>query len=159
MSERGITMESMTMFKYSRTSTLIFLPKLDESIWDIQPEGWPNTIRWNAGHIYAEAEGFLHDADHNYKIIRPDWMDLFLDGSRPSEWPEDVPSKEEIIDALIEQEKRIENYFSNRLQNKASYVRDVNGMFLNTVEASLQFVTWHEGIHLGILKSLRLAIR
>lgn len=152
-------MESMTMFKYSRTSTLILLPKLDESIWDIQPEGWPNTIRWNAGHIYAEAEGFLHDADHNYKIIRPDWMDLFLDGSRPSEWPEDVPSKEEIIDALIEQEKRIENYFSNRLQNKASYVRDVNGMFLNTVEASLQFVTWHEGIHLGILKSLRLAIR
>ena len=54
---------SMKMFKYSRTSTLILLPKLDEKIWDIQPEGWPNTIRWNAGHMYAEAESFLHDAD------------------------------------------------------------------------------------------------
>src|SRR5699024_7576098 len=109
-----IFMESMDMFKYSRTSTLILLPKIDESIWDIQPEGFPNTIRWNAGHIYAEAEGFLHDADHQYEIVRPDWMPLFLDGSRPSEWPENVPTKEEIIDALTEQEKRIEQFFAGK---------------------------------------------
>ena|SRR5690625_1243627 len=151
-------MESMNMFKYNRTSTLILLPKLDESIWDIQPDNFPNTIRWNAGHIYAEAEGFLHDADNNYEVTRPDWMDLFLDGTRPSEWEGDVPSKEEIIEALKEQESRIETFFKGKYQNKASKVRDVNGMMLDTVDASLQFVTWHEGLHLGILKSLRLVV-
>lgn len=153
-------MESMKMFKYSRTSTLILLPKLAESLWDIQPNGWPNTIRWNAGHIYAEAEGFLHDANNNYEITRPDWMRLFLDGSRPSEWTEtdQVPSKDEIIDALMEQEGRIENFFSGKYAQQAHKVRDVNGLMLDTIDASLQFVTWHEGIHLGIVKSLRLAI-
>lgn len=151
-------MESMDMFKYSRTSTLILLPKLDEAIWDVQPDNFPNTIRWNAGHIYAEAEGFLHDADNTYEIVRPDWMPLFLDGSRPNEWSKDVPTKDEIIDALIEQEKRIEQFFDGKYTNRADHVRDVNGLMLETVDASLQFVTWHEGIHLGLLKALRLVI-
>lgn len=154
-------MESINMFKYSRTSTLILLPKLDEKWWDIQPEGWPNTIRWNAGHVYAEAESFLHDADHNYTITHPEWLDLFLDGTRPSEWTKDdpVPTKEEIITALKEQEKRIETFFQLKLANKASKVRDINGLLLDTVDASLQFVTWHEGLHLGILKALRLELQ
>lgn len=153
--------DSMKMFKYSRTSTLILLPKLEESLWDIQPENWPNTIRWNAGHVYAETERFLHDADNDYEITHPDWMDLFLDGSRPSEWTEEdnVPSKDEIIEALAEQEKRIETYFKDKLNNKADDVRDLNGTLLDTVDSALQFVTWHEGIHLGILKSLRLALK
>lgn len=153
--------DSMKMFKYSRTSTLILLPKLEESLWDIQPENWPNTIRWNAGHVYAETERFLHDADNDYEITHPEWMDLFLDGSRPSEWTEEdnVPSKDEIIEALAEQEKRIETYFKDKLNNKADDVRDLNGTLLDTVDSALQFVTWHEGIHLGILKSLRLALK
>lgn len=152
-------MESMTLFKYSRTSSLILLSKLDESLWDIQPEHWPNNIRWLAGHVYAEAEGFMHDADHHYEITRPDWMPLFLDGSRPSEWEGDVPSKEEILEALQEQEKRIETFFSEKLHHKASKVRDLNGMKLETVDSALQFITWHEGIHLGDIKSLRLVTK
>lgn len=151
-------MQTMKMFKYSRTSTLILLTRIDEAFWDIQPNNFPNTIRWNAGHIYAEAEGFLHDADHNYEITRPDWQDLFLDGSRPSEWPEVVPTKTELMEALEEQENRIETHFKMKEKNKASKVRDINGLMLETVDASLQFVTWHEGIHLGDIKSLRTII-
>ena len=154
-------MEStMKLFKYNRASTLILLPKLEEDLWDIQPKHWPNTIRWNAGHIYAEAEGFLHDADHEYEIVHPEWLDLFLDGTRPSEWEGDIPSKQAIIDALQDQEKRIETSFDDKYDHTASKVRDLNGgVTLNTVDDSLQFVTWHEGIHLGIMKSLRLALK
>ncbi len=150
---------TLKLFKYNRTSTLILLPKLEDNLWDEQPENWPNTIRWNAGHIYAEAEGFLHDADHKYEIVHPEWLDLFLDGTRPSDWGDNVPSKQEIIEALQEQEKRIEAFFPGKYDNEVSKVRDLNGTLLDTVDDSLQFVTWHEGIHLGIMKSLRLALK
>lgn len=152
-------MESMKLFKYSRTSTLILLPKLEEEVWDTQPENWPNTIRWNAGHVYAESERFMHDADNEYEVIRPRWMDLFLDGTRPSEWKGDIPGKQEIIDALEEQGKRIETHFANKLANPATDVRDLHGTLLDTADAALQFVTWHEGMHLGIMKSLRISIK
>lgn len=152
-------MESIKLFKYSRTSTLILLNNTDEKIWDIQPDGFPNNIRWNAGHVYVTAEDFLKDADENYEVTRPEWDKLFLDGTRPSEWGDDVPSKAEIIAALEEQEERIENYFKDKLTNPASKTRDINGTLLDTVDASMQFVTWHEGIHLGVTKSLRDALK
>lgn len=148
-------MHSMKMFKYSRTSTLILLTRIDEVFWDIQPKNFPNNILWNAGHIYAEAEVFLHDADDNYKIIRPDWQRLFVDGTRPSEWTETVPTMSEIVEALQEQAPRIESFFKDKLNNNASKIRDVNGLKLETVDAALQFVTWHEGIHIGDIKSIR----
>lgn len=152
-------MDALKIFKYSRRSTIILLTNTDEDLWDIQPEGFPNTIRWNAGHAYVTAEDFLKDADENFPFKRPEWDAFFLDGTRPSEWEGDVPTKEEIIEALEEQEDRIYDYLKDKLENKASHVRDINGTLLDTVDASLQFVTWHEGLHLGIAKSLRDAIQ
>jgi len=149
----------MTQFKYSRTSTLILLNKVDEELWDIQPEGFPNTFRWNAGHIYSTAEDFLSEADDSYEVTLPEWDKLFLDGTRPSEWPETVPSKEDIMNELKKQEDRIEAFFKDKLNNKASSVRDVNGMKLSTIGAALQFVTWHEGIHIGVLNALSKIIK
>src|SRR5699024_6999570 len=81
--------EIMKLIKKLRAMKLIFLKKLDGTIWDIQPENFPNTIRWNAGHVYGEAEKFMHDAANDYEVTRPRWMDLFLDGTRPSEWEGD----------------------------------------------------------------------
>lgn len=150
---------TMKMFNYSRTSTLILLPKLEEDFWDIQPEGFPNTIRWNAGHVYAEADAFLKDADANYEITRPHYQDLFADGTRPSEWTGDIPSKDDIIEALREQDKYIQAFFKDKLEEAASVTRDINKTLLDTKDASLQFVTWHEGIHLGIMKSIRDALK
>lgn len=149
-------MQTMDMFKYSRTSTLILLNNIDEALWDIQPKDFPNTIRWNAGHVYAEAEDFLNDADNNYKVTRPDWADIFLDGTRPSDSLDNVPTKLEILDALREQEARIETFFKEKLANDVVNIRDVNGLKLEKVDTSVQFVSWHEGIHLGIMKSMRL---
>lgn len=141
------------MFKYSRTSTLILLKKIDEDKWDLQPEGFPNTIRWNAGHIYSTAEDYLSSADSEYTVRLPEWGGLFLDGTRPSEWPENVPTKQEIITALEEQQERIFNHFKDRMDLDATEARDINGTLLETVESSLQFVTWHEGIHLGYINA------
>ena len=150
---------TMKMFNYSRTSTLILLPKLEEEYWDIQPDGFPNTIRWNAGHVYAEADAFLKDADKNYEVTRPQYQTFFADGTRTSEWVGDVPTKDEIIADLREQDKYIQAFFKDKLNEEADVVRDINKTLLDSKDASLQFVTWHEGIHLGVTKSIRDALK
>ncbi len=147
------------MFAYSRDASLILLSKLDESMWDIEPDGYPNSIRWNAGHVYITAEDYLHKADHTYEVKPPEWVDLFIDGTHPSQWKEEGPSKQEIISAFKEQRERILKHFKGKEQNKASEDHIIRTLNLNTVEAALQFVTWHEGIHLGILKSLNNALK
>ncbi len=152
-------METFNQFKYSRTSTVIALSNIDKAKWDEQPDGYPNTVRWNAGHIYVTAEEFLNKADHDYQIVYPEWISLFIDGTHPSKWGENVPNAEEIIAALKEQEERIILHFEGKLRNTASQTQTFHALSLNTSEAALQFVTWHEGIHLGIVKSLSLALK
>lgn len=152
-------MDSLDLFKYSRTASLIALSKIEDKYLDVQPEGYPNTIRWNAGHVYATAEEYLNKADHSYEITHPKWFDYFIDGTRPSEWPVDVPSMEEILDALKEQETRIENHFKNKLNQPASEDHVIRTINLDTPDAAIQFCTWHEGIHLGAIKSLMIAVK
>ena len=157
--EKGVyLMESLKMFAYSRTATLIALSNMDHALWDVQPPGYPNTIRWNAGHVYITAEDFLHKADHQYVIKHPEWIDLFIDGTRPSAWEGSVPTIDAITEALQEQEERIQHKLGNKLQQPASEEHRIRTLDLDTVDAALQFVTWHEGIHLGIIKSLSIAM-
>lgn len=152
-------METFHQLNYARTSTIIGLSNIDESFWDEQPDGYPNTVRWNAGHVFVTAEVFLNKADKTYEIAHPDWVSFFIDGTRPSEWNETPPSKDEIIAALKEQEERIVNHFNGKLKKKADEVQTFHALSLDTAEAALQFLIWHEGIHLGIIKSLKLAVK
>ena len=147
------------MFKYSRTSTLIGLGNIDKRKWDEQPDGYPNTIRWNAGHVFCTAEEFLNKADDNYEVYFPEWNALFIDGTHPSQWNGKAPSADDIIAALKEQGDRIYDYFNGKLQNEATEHLTFHSLTMDTAGASLQFVTWHEGIHLGIIKSLSNAIK
>src|SRR5690625_5112452 len=134
---------TMKLFNYSRTSTLILLPKLEEKYWDIQPDGFPNTIRWNAGHVYAEADSFLKDADENYEVTRPEYQTFFADGTRHSECEGDVPTTYEIIETLVKQHNYIQSFFKDILNEDADTVRDINKTLFDTKDASLQFHTWH----------------
>ncbi|HEY4601491.1 MAG TPA: DinB family protein [Cerasibacillus sp.] len=146
-------MESLEMFAYSRTCVLIALQNIHENKWDNQPNDFPNTIRWNAGHMYMTTEVFLNKADPNYTIMYPQWKKLFINGTRSSEWIDEPPSKEKIISALDEQKKRIlTTYSPDDLKKEAAEIQVFHALSLHTVEATLQFITWHDGLHLGIFK-------
>ncbi|GIN94050.1 DinB family protein [Siminovitchia terrae] len=53
------------------------LAELNDENLDIQPTGHPNTIRWNAGHLYITAEFLLNKADRDYEIKRTEWAAFF----------------------------------------------------------------------------------
>lgn len=152
-------MESMKQFGFSRAAAIGALEQAPKEKWNEQPSGYSNTIHWNAGHIYFSAEGLLHTADDSYEIERPEWGALFATGTHPSEWTGDVPEAEEIVKALKRQAGRIEAHFAEKRSAEASNPLTIAGFEMATVEAILQFVTWHEGIHTGIIKSLTNAVK
>lgn len=147
-------MEATKQFGFSRAAAIGTLEQASKEKWDEQPSGYSNTIRWNAGHIYFTAEALLHMADDSYEIERPEWGALFATGTRPSEWTGDVPEAEEIIKALEQQAGRVKAHFAEKRSAEASKPLNIRGFEMTTVEAILQFVTWHEGVHIGIIKSL-----
>ncbi|WP_050181649.1 DinB family protein [Domibacillus robiginosus] len=147
-------MESIKQFIFARNAALGTIAKAPENKWDEVPAAFSNNIRWNAGHIFVTAEGLLHLADESYEVSQPEWQALFATGTRPADWPKELPSAEDITNALQEQMNRIEHHFSAKLTEKAVKPVTIGPLEMTTVEAVLQFVTFHEGMHTGVINSL-----
>ncbi|HLR79290.1 MAG TPA: DinB family protein [Bacillota bacterium] len=141
----------------SRMSTMSNLKRLDEAQWDMQPPGFNNTIRWNAGHNFVIVETFLAPEIEGYEIVHPEWVPLFEDGTRPADWGDDVeiPTSDEIRSALREQVNRLSDQLGDRdVKLSKPLVIGDNVLEIETLEGMIQFLSWHEGTHAGIINAL-----
>ena len=79
----------------------------------VQPKGFNNTIHWHIGHILTIAEKFLFAGNQQ---IPENYNELFGGGTRPSEWPEEVPSVEVLLSQLKDQLQRIKEIPNERFK-------------------------------------------
>ena len=149
-------METIQQWKLSRMSTMSNLKRLEEAQWDIQPPGFNNTIRWNAGHNFVIVETFLEPEIDGYEIVHPEWVPLFEDGTRPADWEGDVPTSDDIRSSLREQVNRISEQIEGNLDVKLNkpLIIGNNVMQIDTLEGMIQFLSWHDGMHAGIINAL-----
>lgn len=147
------TLQQVTL---ARGYTLGRLKKAAPEQWDAQPEGFNNTIRWNAGHIFVSAESFVSQAIEDYEAVHPEWAEFFSTGTSPAAWDlEQVPSVEELMTALKEQGKRIPQVLEGELGNILAEPISLGDVLrMDTVEDVAQFNAWHEGIHAGLIDGL-----
>lgn len=148
-------MGALQQFSMARGYTLSRIKRADEHAWDAQPEGFSNTVRWNVGHIYVFTEDFLNQAVDNYDISDPQWAEFFAPGTDPSSWPSIPPAEEELVTALKDQGKRISQLTEQQLAHRLDTPLSIGTLItMETVEEVLQLLTWHEGMHAGLIDGL-----
>lgn len=150
-----IEIETLNQLNFARVYTLGRLKQSADTEWDTQPKGFNNTIRWNAGHLFVSMETLTQRGLADYKPVHPEWIPLFAPGSSPEKWEGNVPSNEELLAALEEQPARIIEVLKGNLGNtlpEPMSIRELHRM--ETVEAIVQFMVWHEGIHSGVIYAL-----
>lgn len=96
----------------------------------------------------------LKKADEQYEVKNPQWIAFFAPGTRLSEWEGPPPSAEELLEAIKKQSLYIDEFFVGRLDDAASESFEIKTHIMDTVDAFLQFVTWHDGVHAGIIKEI-----
>ena len=138
---------------FVRTATVNTLEKIDESKWDQQPEGFSNTIKWNAGHIYLVMEGLMTKAAPGLETNIKEYAPFFSPGTKPSDWPDTVPSKEKVIQLLVDQQTRIQQHFQGRLSDQPANEIMIGPLKLETIDDLLNFLLFHEGMHLGTIQA------
>lgn len=146
--------ETLNQMNFTRVYTLGRLSQSSKAEWDTQPRGYNNTIRWNAGHIFVTMEYFANLVIEEYETVNPKWIPFFVTGTSPSSWEGEVPSNEEILTALHEQKERIIKAFEGKLEEPIAEPIKIGPHTMATVEAIVQFVVWHEGVHAGIIDGL-----
>ncbi|KAB7709136.1 DinB family protein [Bacillus aerolatus] len=146
-------MATWEQLDFVRTATVNTLEKIDENKWDKQPEGFSNTIKWNAGHIYVSLESFLKAADSEFQTNVEEYAPFFGMGTKPSEWPDNAPSKEQIIQLLTDQKTRVQQHFKDRLSDQPANEIKIGPLSLNTINDVINFSLFHEGLHLGVIQA------
>ena len=148
-------METLNQLKFTRMYTQGRLQPVNDEQWDIQPEGFSNTIRWNVGHIFTTMETFVQNVIPSYEPVHPEWIPLFKGGTKPTDWTVEPPTNEELLAALTDQPARVIEVLAGKLDQKLPEAMNI-GKFheMATIEAVMQFAVWHEGIHAGIIFAL-----
>ncbi|MCH1624489.1 DinB family protein [Fredinandcohnia quinoae] len=129
-------------FEIARAGIFKDVEGVSPEIFDIQPDGLSNTIHWQLGHILASAEGFLFGKNGK---LPSNYKDFFGYGSKPSEWGNDVPSVETLLEQLKEQLERIKNIPAESFQTQ--FPEPVLGN--RTYGELVHFTAIHEATHAG----------
>lgn len=102
-------MSVLKQFNLTRTSLLTFLGELDEAIVDRKSKYFDNTIRWYIGNSLLMNEKLLFVSKNSFKL--PDqYRELFSTDIKASDWTGEVPSLEELLGHLEDQQNRINNF-------------------------------------------------
>ncbi|WP_391119097.1 DinB family protein [Psychrobacillus sp. L3] len=151
-------MEILNQLNFARMYTLGKFKQSNEAAWDVKPNGFNNTIRWNIGHVFATMESLTKRAIPSYEPVNSEWLPLFVPGTNPDNWQVEPPAMEELIQALEAQPARIKTALENNIQNQLTEPMAIGKLYqMDTVEAIVQFMVWHEGVHAGIIHALNRA--
>lgn len=138
-------------YEIARNYLLKNVGAIDESIVDIQPEGFNNTLHWHVGHVLTVAEQFMFGYPKKSTHLPANYLELFGNGTKPADWQGEVPSVQELSAQLAEQIKRIKEIppvsFSEKL--KTPFLgQETYGELAN-------FAIFHESMHLGQIQAMK----
>ncbi|QKY70666.1 DinB family protein [Lentibacillus sp. CBA3610] len=141
----------ISQFNITHNGFMNEIKDLDKATLDTQPEGFNNTIRWHIGHVLTTNEQFLFGFPDNTEHLPERYKDLFGFGSKPADWPEDVPSADELAEQLSSQLERIKAIPEEKYAEKLP--EPVLGA--QTYGELAAVAAFHEGNHAGRVNAMK----
>ncbi|MGX6443497.1 DinB family protein [Neobacillus sp. K501] len=142
-------------FEFARHATLKVAQGITEENADAIPNGYPNSLRWQLGHIYVAVEGIVFRFANEIPHLPEGYMDLFKTGTKITDWQITPPPLEELHPLLLQQVNRVKETFSGRLDEKIANPFIMGTLKLETIGELLSYASMHESEHIGIIKSLK----
>lgn len=148
---------SKKQFNLTRTALLTFLKDVEDEALDVQPAAFNNTIRWHVGHLLVTMEKFLFMYPKKDPKIPVEYADFFGSGTKPSDWTEEPPTIEELINELVEQQNRINEFEDLFWKNNVSFKVPFGS--IETYGDLLIMLSFHEAEHLGKIKAMQQVVK
>lgn len=118
------------------------------------PDGFSNNLFWNIAHIVVTQQLLVYKLSGLPMHVSAEFVEKYKKGSKPEHTAtqEEVALVKSLLFSTIEQTKS--DYEKNVFQEYSEYPTST-GFTLHTVEEAMQFNAFHEGLHLGIMMSIR----
>ncbi|MGM0884631.1 MAG: DinB family protein [Bacillota bacterium] len=142
-------------FRQLREETLALLADIRPEWYDIMPEGFNNSIRWNLGHILVAWDHAIFPKLGEEWHVPSHYHYLFPKGSSPKTWQTAAPAVEEIVNHLRSQKDEISDATAHRL----SELLVEPFLKIATIQEMYGFMLREETHHMNVIKRIAEAIR
>jgi hypothetical protein len=118
------------------------------------PAGFNNNIIWNIGHLIAAQEGILYLRGGLALTLDQKFYDSFKNGSRPeNEFSSDeINSIKKLLISSLEQ---VDNDLKTNIFNNYQGWKTRFNVEISTIEGALNFIPFHEGLHIGTIMAYK----
>jgi DinB superfamily len=144
-------------FEITRTSRKIVSQFLDNySLEQLNkiPEGFKNNLIWNIAHIVVTQQLLVYKFSGLPMMVSDELVQKYMKGTKPEldASQDEVDEIKSLLSKTVDQTK--EDYDNGIFKNYQEYPTST-GFVLKNVEDAMAFNNFHEGLHIGILMSLR----
>ncbi|HSD06136.1 DinB family protein [Flavobacterium sp.] len=118
------------------------------------PEGFTNNLIWNIGHVIVTQQLLVYKLSGLPMMVSEEMVDKYRKGTKPEQ---DVTQAEadQIQALLFDTLHKTEVDFNNGLFVNYQEYPTSTGFVLESTVGALHFNNFHEGLHLGIMLSIR----
>ena len=144
-------------FEITRTSRKIVSQFLDNySLEQLNkiPEGFKNNLIWNIAHIVVTQQLLVYKFSSLPMLVPDELVQKYMKGKNP-ELDVTLAEVEEIKSLLFRIIDSTKKDYDNGIFENYQEYQTSTGFVLNNVEDAMVFNNFHEGIHIGIMMSLR----
>lgn len=118
------------------------------------PEGFSNNLIWNIAHCVASQQVLIYKLSGLPTIVSEEFITKYRKGTKPEG---DVSQTEvdeirTLLSSTLDQVQK--DYTNNIFVTYTEYLTSM-GFLLKDIDGALSFNNYHEGIHTGIIMSIR----
>ena len=140
-------------WKTSRKLYLHFFDKYNLEQLNLTPPRFSNNLIWNIGHIIAAQQSIIYKTSNLPVNIPDEFFDRYKPGTRPGE-PVSQNEVDEIKSLLISLISQTETDLANGKFVSFTERKTITGFHLGSLQDAFVFNNYHEGLHLGYMKSI-----
>lgn len=118
------------------------------------PEGFSNNLIWNIAHIVVTQQLLVYKFSGLPMMVSDEMVEKYRKGTKPEK---DVTQAEadEIKVLLFDTLNKLEEDYNKGIFVNYEEYPTSTGFILKSAEGALEFNNFHEGLHIGIMMSIR----
>lgn len=122
------------------------------------PSEFNNNIIWNLGHLIATQQGVCYKRAGVKPAVDEKYIVLYKSGTKPDQYINDNQA-ETIKKLLLTTLDLLETDYQNNVFANYPLWATRYGVELSNIENALQFLLFHEGLHLGSIIALKKLVK
>ena len=145
------------IFRITKASRIIlsqFLDNYSLEQLNLIPDGFKNNLIWNIAHVIVVQQILAYKFSGLPMMISDEMVEKYKKGEKPNHIvaQEEVNEIKNLLTKTID--KTAVDFDNNIFKNYQEYPTST-GFVIKNIEDALSFNNFHEGIHIGIMMSMR----